>query len=115
MIRIAINGCGRIGRGVIRAWLTRKELQEQIEIVALNDLMPLSTIAWLLQSDSVYGRLDAEVVATNGKLKIGEIDIPVFAERDPQLLPWKNLNVDVVLEATGFFTKAVDAQKRGGR
>jgi glyceraldehyde 3-phosphate dehydrogenase len=104
MARVAINGFGRIGRGFLRAARGRKE----IEIVAVNDLTSPENLAYLLKYDSVYGRFEGAVSSEASTLKVDGKAIPVLAERDPAKLPWKQMNIDIVLESTGFFT---DAQK----
>jgi len=101
MIRVAINGFGRIGRQVLQAGITNPN----IEWVAINDLSPVDNLAYLLKYDSVYGRFpgtvehDAHSITINGKR------IEVFNNKDPSQLPWKEHNIDIVLECTGFFTK----------
>ncbi len=107
MIRVAINGFGRIGRMVFRAGYKDPE----IDFVAINDLTDTRTLAHLLKYDSVHGRFDGEVGFTENSLIINGKEIKVFAERDPEKLPWKELNVDVVVESTGFFTKRELAAK----
>ena len=99
MIRVAINGFGRIGRMVFRAGYD----EPSIEWVAFNDLTDTKTLANLLKYDSVHGRFKGMVDFTPNSLIIDGHEIKVFAERDPQNLPWKDLNVDVVVESTGFF------------
>ena len=106
--RIGINGFGRIGRNYFRAALAQGA---DIEIVAVNDLTSPETLAHLLKYDSVTGRLAADVEVVAGDLVVGGKTIKVFAERDPANLPWGELNVDIVIESTGFFTKAAGAQK----
>jgi glyceraldehyde 3-phosphate dehydrogenase len=106
--RIGINGFGRIGRNYFRAAL---EQGADLEIVAVNDLTSPETLAHLLKYDSVTGRLKASVEAADGNLVVDGKTIKVLAERDPANLPWADLNVDIVIESTGFFTKAADAQK----
>lgn len=98
-IRVAINGFGRIGRVFTRAL----QDQNEIELVAINDLSNPETLAMLLKYDSVHGRFPKEVSFTNNSLVIDGIDIPIYAQKDPASLPWGDLNVDVVLEATGVF------------
>lgn len=100
-IRIAINGLGRIGRAVLKIASQRPE----IEIVAGNDLGDLENIAYLIKYDSVYGRWNKsiEVDKLNNSLIINGVKLKVFQEPDPTKLPWKDLDVDVVIEATGFF------------
>ena len=106
--RIAINGFGRIGRGVLRVLLER---DIDLEMIAVNDLTDGRTLAHLLEWDSVYGRLSDRIGFDEDELFIGDRRIKVFAEPDPAKLPWGELGIDVVLESTGRFTKAVDARK----
>jgi glyceraldehyde 3-phosphate dehydrogenase len=98
--RVAINGFGRIGRGFLRAALAHPE----VEIVAVNDLVPTATNAHLLKYDSTQGVLDQAVSVTDAGLQVGEHSIKVFAERNPADLPWGELEIDVVIESTGIFT-----------
>ncbi|MCC6755583.1 MAG: type I glyceraldehyde-3-phosphate dehydrogenase [Solirubrobacterales bacterium] len=107
-VKVAINGFGRIGRNVFRA---AHEAGADLDIVAINDLVDTGTLAHLLKYDSILGRLDAEVEAGDGSITVGGKEIKVLAERDPADLPWADLDVDVVLESTGFFTKRDDAAK----
>ena len=111
MARVAINGFGRIGRGFMRAAYVGGfgELREGIEIVAINDLTSAENLAYLLKYDSVYGRAPFEVSAGDHALVVGGVVIPVLAERDPAKLPWKDMNVDIVVESTGFFTEGAKA------
>ncbi len=99
--RIAINGFGRIGRCVARILLS--DTQSDIEIVHVNDLTSPEMLAHLLEFDSVHRRFSKPVSAVDGGLKVGDDFIPVTAERDPSKLPWKERDVDVVLECTGVF------------
>jgi glyceraldehyde 3-phosphate dehydrogenase len=98
--RVAINGFGRIGRGFLRAALENPE----VEIVALNDLVPPATNAHLLKYDSTQGVLAQEVTVGENALHVGERTVKVFAERNPADLPWGELGIDVVIESTGIFT-----------
>ncbi|HLP79978.1 MAG TPA: type I glyceraldehyde-3-phosphate dehydrogenase [Acidobacteriota bacterium] len=107
MIRVAINGFGRIGRMVFRAMLN----DPQIEVVAINDLTDTKTLAHLLKYDSVHRKLDAAISCSPTTLSVNGKEIKVFAQRDPLQLPWKQLDIDVVVESTGRFTKRVDASK----
>ncbi|MEN9203865.1 MAG: type I glyceraldehyde-3-phosphate dehydrogenase [Thermostichus sp. DG_1_6_bins_120] len=107
--RVAINGFGRIGRAFLRILLSRPTLE--LEVVAVNDLTEPDNLAYLLQFDSAYGRLPQSVRAVDGHLQVGEHKIRVLAERDPAQLPWKDLEVDLVVESTGFFTKREGAAK----
>ena len=106
-IRIGINGFGRIGRNFFRA-VRASDLD--LEIVAVNDLTDNATLAHLLKFDTVLGRLDAEVSATEDSIFVGDQEITVFADRDPAALKWADHGVDVVLESTGFFTDATKAR-----
>ncbi len=100
MTRIAINGFGRIGRHALKAALAHADL----EVVAINDLTDTKTLAHLLRHDTVYGPFDGEVMAREKELIVNEQSIRVTAEKDPAVLPWKELKIDVVLECTGRFT-----------
>ncbi|MEK7211554.1 MAG: type I glyceraldehyde-3-phosphate dehydrogenase [Patescibacteria group bacterium] len=106
-IRVAINGFGRIGRNTFKAGFGRKDLKA--EFVGINDLTDTETLAQLLRHDSVYGAYDHEVKFDEKNLIVDGKAIPVFAEKDPALLPWGKLKVDVVLECTGRFTKGDEA------
>ncbi|MBQ4812836.1 type I glyceraldehyde-3-phosphate dehydrogenase [Pseudoalteromonas luteoviolacea] len=110
MINIAINGYGRIGRNVLRA-LYESGQNEQIKIVAINDLAPAETNAHLTQFDSVHGRFNEKLTLAGNTLVIGNDEITLTQERDPANLPWKALNVDIVLECTGIFTSRDAAAK----
>ncbi|MCH2043375.1 MAG: type I glyceraldehyde-3-phosphate dehydrogenase [Saprospiraceae bacterium] len=103
--RIAINGFGRIGRMTLKNLLSVKD----VEVVAINDLTKTSTLAHLFRYDSVHGRFRGEVEVGENKITIDGTDIQVFAERDPANLPWRELEVDIVLECTGFFRKREQA------
>ena len=107
MINVGINGFGRIGRNFFRASLNNPN----INIVGINDLTDNATLTHLLKYDSILGRLGLEVTHTADTLTVGGKVIKVFAERDPANLPWKSVGADVVVESTGIFTKASDAQK----
>ena len=106
--RVAINGFGRIGRNVLRAAYARGA---DIEVVAINDLTDPKTLAHLLRYDSVLGRFDYAVEVTDGGIAIDGKEIRILSERDPAALPWKDLDVPVVLESTGFFTDRDGAGK----
>ncbi|HUT22221.1 MAG TPA: type I glyceraldehyde-3-phosphate dehydrogenase [Candidatus Bipolaricaulota bacterium] len=99
-IKIAINGFGRIGRAAFKVALENKK----IKVVAINDLVDPENLAYLLKYDTVYGRYDRQVFAGKDFLKIDDVKVQTFAEKDPAKLPWEKLGVDVVLECTGFFT-----------
>jgi glyceraldehyde 3-phosphate dehydrogenase len=105
---VGINGFGRIGRNFFRA-LTAAGAD--IELVAANDLGDKLTMAHLLKYDTILGRFPGEVRATDDGISVAGKDIKILAERDPANLPWGDLGVDVVIESTGFFTKAADARK----
>lgn len=104
-IRVAINGFGRIGRLSFRKLLEK----ENIEIVAINDLTDNATLAHLLKYDSVHGKFNGEVASDNESLTVNGTRINAYAERDPKKLPWKELNIDVVLESTGRFVDEAGA------
>lgn len=105
--RIAINGFGRIGRAAFKIALEKKDL----EVVAINDLTSADILAHLLRYDTAYGHYRKSVVVEEGKLVIDKKEYVVFAEADPKKLPWKALNIDVVLECTGRFTDKVSAEQ----
>jgi len=107
-VRVGINGFGRIGRNFYRAAAASGA---DIEIVAVNDLTTPETLAHLLKYDSILGKFPEDVSAAGDGIKVGGGSIKVLAERDPASLPWGDLGVDVVVESTGFFTKADDARK----
>ena len=107
-IRIAINGFGRIGRLVLRSAL--ESGRKDIEFVAINDLAPLNENAYLLQYDSVHGKLNMDVKTDGDYILVGGQKIKSLSERDPAKLPWKELKIDVVMECTGLFTAADKAR-----
>ena len=104
MYKIAINGFGRIGRNVLRALYERPELQNKIQIVAINDLGNLEINAHLLQFDTVHGRFNQQVEVDEDSLTINGDKIQWFSEQDPANIPWGDLGVDLVCECTGVFT-----------
>ena len=108
MVKVGINGFGRIGRNFFRAILTSKA---DVEIVGVNDLTDIKTLAHLLKYDSILGRLDATVTHTENSITVNGKTFRVFAEKDPANLPWSEVKADIVIESTGFFTKAADAKK----
>ena len=110
MINVAINGYGRIGRNVLRA-LYESAQNNAIKIVAINDLAPANVNAHLTQFDSVHGRFSQQVTLKDNTMLIGDDVITLTQERDPTNLPWKALNVDIVLECTGLFTSREAANK----
>lgn len=106
-LKLAINGFGRIGRIVFRQALAN----EEVEVVAVNDLTDAKMLAHLLKYDSIHGTLDAEVSADGNDLVVNGKKIHVYSEKDPANLPWAENNIDIVIESTGFFTNADDAKK----
>ena len=106
-LKLAINGFGRIGRIVFREALTNDE----VEVVAVNDLTDAHMLAHLLKYDSIHGTLDAEVSASGDSITVNGKEIKVYSEKDPSNLPWKDLGVDIVVESTGFFTDTESASK----
>ncbi|CAN7171735.1 type I glyceraldehyde-3-phosphate dehydrogenase [Paenibacillus sp. LjRoot153] len=98
--KVGINGFGRIGRNVFRAALNN----EDVQIVAVNDLTDVKTLAHLLKYDTTHGKLDATVEAGEGELIVNGRSIKVFAERDPGNLPWASVGAEIVIESTGIFT-----------
>jgi glyceraldehyde 3-phosphate dehydrogenase len=106
MKRIAINGFGRIGRAALKIIINTPEL----ELVAINDLMSLENATYLLTHDSIYGRFEGSVLMHKNHLHVNDKKILFFSEKEPAKLPWKDLDIDVVIESTGLFTKREDAQ-----
>ncbi|MEW6295530.1 MAG: type I glyceraldehyde-3-phosphate dehydrogenase [Candidatus Diapherotrites archaeon] len=106
-IRVAVNGFGRIGRMALRAGL----LNRRIEFVAINDLTDTKTLAHLLKYDSVHGIWPYEVKATSNSIITAGKEIKCFSEKSPSALPWKDLQVDLVIESTGQFSKKADASQ----
>jgi glyceraldehyde 3-phosphate dehydrogenase len=99
-VKLGINGFGRIGRIVFRETFNR----DNVEVVAINDLLDVDHLAYLLKYDSVHGRFNGKVEVKEGKLYVNDTFIRVTAERDPKLIQWDQVGVDVVAECTGFFT-----------
>src|SRR5687767_12744662 len=106
-VKVGINGFGRIGRNIMRAALKNKD----VDFVAVNDLTDAATLAHLLKYDSVLGNLSASVKASGDGITVDGDSFKVVSMKDPAQLPWKDLGVDVVFEATGLFTKRDDAAK----
>lgn len=106
-VKVGINGFGRIGRNVFRAMMNTPEL----EIVAVNDLTDSKTLAHLLKYDSVHGKFDGEVAASENGILVNGREIKVLAERDPAQIKWADYGVEIVIESTGRFTKRDDAAK----
>jgi len=107
MLKVAINGFGRIGRLVFRAAIAQKDLQ----IVAINDLTDAKTNAHLLKYDSVHKKFAGTVTHTDNSLIVNGQEIRIYSERDPEKLPWKELGIDIVIESTGIFTTREKAMK----
>lgn len=107
MVRVAINGFGRIGRTFLRSAFGHPDF----EVVAINDLGSIDNLAYLLKYDSVYGRSQFEVEVSGGSLKVGGKEIAFVQERDPEKLPWGDMNIDIVVESTGFFTSYEGSKK----
>jgi glyceraldehyde 3-phosphate dehydrogenase len=108
-IRVGINGFGRIGRQVLRA--AKQQGVADLDFVAINDLTDTKTLAHLFKYDSVHGTYDGQVTSDADSITVDGDTVRILAEKDPGKLPWKDLGVDIVLEATGRFTKASDARK----
>ena len=106
MVKVGINGFGRIGRNVFRAALNNPEVQ----IVAINDLTDVNMLAHLLRYDTTHGRLNAKVEVGEGELIVNGVAVKVFAERDPANLPWGQYGVEIVVESTGIFTDKAKAE-----
>jgi len=105
--RIAINGLGRIGRNLLKLLLTK----EEIELIAVNDLAPASTMAHLIKYDSIHGRFTGTIESTDRSLNLNGNEISYFSERDPESLPWAKLNIDIVVECTGLFRDEASMSK----
>lgn len=102
MAKVAINGLGRIGRATLKIVMDTRGL----DLVAANDIGTSANVEYLLKYDTVYGRYEKTVEATDdGHLKVGDRRLTLLSERDPARLPWRSLNVDIVLECTGAFTR----------
>lgn len=108
-VRVAINGFGRIGRNVFRIILKRAD--PDISVVAINDLADDDILAYLLEYDSVMGPLGMDPVVEDGTMKVGGHEVMMLMERDPASLPWKELDVDIVIESTGVFRDRAGLQK----
>ena len=106
-VKIAINGFGRIGRNILRSALQGG--MGDLDLVAINDLTDAKTLAHLFKYDSVHGKFDGEVDVDGNDLIIDGERFTVLSERDPANLPWADLDVDIVFEATGLFRKRPDA------
>jgi len=109
--RVAINGFGRIGRLFYRAALKDSDFLKNFEIVAVNDLAKADNLAYLLKYDSIHGTLPNNIKAEENKIYVDDTEIKVLSIPNPEELPWKDLNIDIVLESTGRFTNRPDAEK----
>lgn len=109
MIRVAINGFGRIGRNFLRCWLTREN--SQLEIVGINDTSDPNTNAHLLKYDSMLGKLDADIQADENSLIVNGKTIKCVSDRNPLNLPWSDWNIDLIIESTGVFVTEEGASK----
>ena len=107
MANVAINGFGRIGRAALKVILETPEL----DLVAINDIVPVDNLAYLLKYDTVYGKYEKSVEVDGDNLIVDGQEFPVYKERDPAQLPWEELDVDIALECTGFFTQGEDLKK----
>ncbi|HCU11823.1 MAG TPA: type I glyceraldehyde-3-phosphate dehydrogenase, partial [Gemmatimonadetes bacterium] len=107
--RIGINGFGRIGRQVVRA--AKNQGVADLDFVAVNDLTDTKTLAHLFKYDSVHGTYQGDVEAGKDSIVIDGDEIKILSQKDPSMLPWKELGVDIVLESTGRFTDADGARK----
>ena len=110
-MRIGINGFGRIGRNVFRAAVQKMGYGKDFEIVAINDIAPVDSLAYQLKWDSIYGRLEQDVRVDGATLHVGDRSIEVIQSKDPAEIPWGKLDVDVVIESTGLFTAREKAAK----
>src|SRR3989338_1153396 len=106
MVRVAINGFGRIGRMVFKLGIN----EPGIEFVAINDLTDVKTLAHLLKYDSVFGKFEGTIDTTNDSLIVNGKQIKILAEKDINKLPWKKLNIDIVIESKGLFTDSANSK-----
>jgi len=111
MIKVAINGFGRIGRNVLRAAIQHSQYDKKFEIIAVNDLGNTEILAHLLKYDSIYGKFDGDVNLKNNGIEVNGKLIEFFSQVNPSKLPWKNHNIDVVIESTGIFRTREGASK----
>jgi len=109
MVKVGVNGFGRIGRQVLKAAL--EKYSDEFQIVAINDLVDANTNAHLFKYDSNYGKFDGKVAVVDGDLVINDQRIQVFSEKDPTALPWGALGVEIVIESTGVFRDRAGASK----
>lgn len=106
-IKVGINGFGRIGRSVVRTWLN----DDDIDLVAVNDLTDTKTLAHLLKYDSIMGNLEHKITAGDGSITVEADTFKVFSEKDPAAIDWESVGAEIVIESTGRFTNAADAGK----
>ena len=111
MIKIGINGFGRIGRNAYRAALEHSGFGKDFDIVAVNDIAPIDSLAYMLKWDSVYGKLNKEVKVDGSAISVGARKLEITQVKDPGEIPWRKLGVDVVIESTGLFTEKDKAAK----
>ena len=109
--KVGINGFGRIGRCFLRAAMQDKEFMNFVDIVAINDLTDAKTLAHLFKYDSIFGKFQGEIQAKDNTLILADKEIKIVSEKDPAKIPWKELQVDIVLESTGKFNDYKDAVK----
>jgi len=112
MVKVGINGFGRIGRNVFKALV--KNYTNELEIVGINDLTDANTLAHLLKYDSLYGKFDGTVEAKDGSIVVNGKEIKIFAEREPKNIDWNSVGAEIVIESTGFFTDATKANAHIG-
>src|SRR5512137_1410955 len=112
-VRVGINGFGRIGRQVLKA--IRDRYPKTLEVVAVNDIGDLKTMAHLLKYDSNYGRFNGKVEVGTDSLVIDGKQVKVFKEKEPDMLPWRDVGVDIVIEGTGLFTIKKDGVNKKGK
>jgi glyceraldehyde 3-phosphate dehydrogenase len=111
LIKIGINGFGRIGRNVYRAALENNGFGKDFDIVAVNDIAPIDSLAYMLRWDSIYGKLDRQVKVEGTAINVGGRKLEITQAKDPAEIPWKKLGVDVAIESTGLFTEKDKAAK----
>ena len=109
--KVGINGFGRIGRCFLRAPMQDKEFMNLVDIVAINDLTDAKTLAHLFKYDSIFGKFQGEIQAKDNTLILADKEIKIVSEKDPTKIPWKELQVDIVLESTGKFNDYKEAVK----
>ena len=112
-VKVGINGFGRIGRQVLKA--IRDQYPNSLEVVAINDIGDLKTMAHLLKYDSNYGRFNGKIEVGEGSLVIDGKQVKVFKEKEPDMLPWRDVGVDIVIEGTGLFTIKKDGVNKKGK